>query len=108
MKIGNISTTHKGWLVGDFPKAIFRTQDFEVAHHSHREGEIGQIHTHHHSTELTYIVSGLLIASGYVLGAGHTFIYEPYEIAEVEFMKDTELIVIKWPSVPDDKHTFEE
>jgi hypothetical protein len=32
------------------------------------------------------------------------FIHEPNEIADAEILKDVELIVIKWPSVPSDKY----
>ena len=32
------------------------------------------------------------------------WIYEPNDIADVSFIKDTELIVIKWPSIPSDKY----
>jgi hypothetical protein len=48
-------------------------------------------------------VSGELIASGKHLQAGDMWIYEPNEISEVEFLLDTDLIIIKWPSIPSDK-----
>ncbi len=36
------------------------------------------------------------------------FVYEPGDIADVEFLEDTNLIVVKWPSVPSDKYMVEE
>jgi len=34
------------------------------------------------------------------------FVYYPKEVAEVTFLEDTDLIVIKWPSVPSDKYNL--
>ena len=54
--------------------------------------------------EVTYIVKGRLNASGKVLKTGDMFVYHPDEVADVMFLEDTDLIVIKWPSVPNDKY----
>ena len=95
-----------GWLVGNFEPSLFKNTHVEVAHHTHDKGYIGDRHTHKIATELTYIVRGELVASDHHLVAGDIFIYYPNEVADVEFLEDTDLVVIKWPSVVDDKYVI--
>ena len=97
-----------GWFIGDFEPSVFKNPFFEVAHHHHLAGFIGKKHYHKIAPELTYIVKGSLIASGVRLESGDIFIYEPNEISEVTFLEDTDLIVVKWPSVPSDKYDIED
>ena len=44
------------------------------------------------------------MVSGKNLKAGDMWIYEPNEISDVEFLEDTELIIVRWPSIPSDKY----
>lgn len=104
MDVSNIKDFKNGWFIGNFQPSIFRNPFFEVAHHQHKAGYTGQQHTHKVATEVTYIVKGYLTASGTPLSAGDMFTYYPNEIANVQFHEDTDLIVIKWPSVPNDKY----
>ena len=94
MKVFNIKDFWKGWIIGDFEPSIFKNQFFEYP----------PKHTHKIATEVSYIIKGELIASGKNLRKGDMWIYEPNDIADVSFIKDTELIVIKWPSIPSDKY----
>ena len=32
------------------------------------------------------------------------WIYEPWDISDVEFLEDTDLMIIRWPSIPSDKY----
>ncbi len=107
MKIHNIEDFTKGWIVGNFDPVVYKNPHVEVAHHFHEKGFVGEKHTHKIGTELTYIVRGSLVASGEKLITGDMFIYYPEEVACVEFLEDTDLIVIKWPSVADDKYMVE-
>lgn len=104
MDVSNIKEFKGGWFIGNFEPTLFKTKDFEIAHHKHPAGYLGQLHTHKIATEVTYIVKGYLTASGIPLSAGDMFTYYPNEIANVQFHENTDLIVIKWPSVPDDKY----
>jgi quercetin dioxygenase-like cupin family protein len=104
MDVFNIEDFREGWFIGNFTPSIFKNPFFEVAHHKHTAGTVGKPHTHKISEEVTYIVKGCLNASGVVLKSGDMFIYHPNEVADVVFLEDTDLIVIKWPSVPNDKY----
>lgn len=44
------------------------------------------------------------MAEGLTLGPGDIFIYEPFDVADVTFLEDTNLIIIKTPSLPGDKY----
>ena len=105
MKTYNIDNMTKGWFIGDFEPSVFKNPFFEVAHHKHEAGYVCDRHTHKVAQELTYIVSGKLIASGKTLSSGDMFLYEPNDIAEVEVIEDVDLVVVKWPSVPSDKYS---
>jgi hypothetical protein len=104
MDVFNIKDFKNGWFIGDFQPSIFKNPFFEVAHHQHKAGYCGPLHTHKIAQEVTYILKGKLVASGKLLTDGDMFVYHPNEVANVMFVEDTELIVIKWPSIPSDKY----
>jgi len=104
MKFYNIKDMIRGWFIGNFEPSILKTSDFEVGHHFHVTGSEGQNHYHKVTTELNYIVSGKVKVSNKVCEEGDFFMYEPNDVTDVKFIKDTHLIVIKWPSVPSDKY----
>jgi len=39
-----------------------------------------------------------------ILKSGDIWIYEKNEISDVQFLEDSELMVIRWPSIPTDKY----
>lgn len=105
MKTYNIKNMTNGWFIGDFDPSVFKNCFFEVAHHQHAKGYKADLHTHKIAQELTYIVKGKLNVSGTILSDGDMFVYEPYEMADVEVLEDVDVIVVKWPSVPSDKYS---
>ncbi len=100
----NIKDYKGGWFVGDFNPSLFKNPFFEVGHHNHKKGCETFPHTHKVTTELNYIVSGELKVNGKLMSAGDMWIYEPNEISNVEFLEDSDLIVVRWPSIPSDKY----
>ena len=106
MDVYNIKNFKNGWFIGNFEPSIFKNPFFEVAHHFHAKGYTGPLHTHFVAEEVTYIVKGSLVASGKKMTAGDMFVYHPKEVADVTFLEDTDLIVIKWPSVINDKYNI--
>jgi len=104
MDVANIKQFTNGWFIGAFDPAMLKTNQFEIAHHFYPKGFRGTPHTHKIATEYNYIVTGKLVANGKDLMAGEFFIFNPYEVANVEFLEDTNLIIVKTPSVPGDKY----
>jgi hypothetical protein len=107
MIIDNIKNMSNGWFIGDFQPSIVKTNLFEIGHHHYKKGFVGQKHIHKIATEINYIIKGKLIASGKELTSGDIWIYEPEEISDVTFLEDTDLIIIKHPSITDDKYLVE-
>jgi quercetin dioxygenase-like cupin family protein len=107
MTVFNISDMKNGWFIGNFEPSIFKNCFFEIAHHVHPAGYITPRHFHKIAQELTYIIKGKLIVENKVLQAGQMFLYEPNEIANVKVIEDADLIVVKWPSIPQDKYMEE-
>lgn len=107
MKIHKINDMTKGWFIGDFEPSVLKTKDFEVGHHKHKKGDPTHNHYHKESTEINVIITGKMIVNGKELSKGDIFSFEPYEVAEAEFLEDTELIVVRNGSAPNDKYSAE-
>lgn len=104
MLLDNIKSYTNGWFIGNFEPSLLKTKDFEIAHHFYPKDFVGEHHTHKVAMEYNYIISGKLNASGNILGNGDIFIYEPFDISNVIFIEDTNLIIIKVPSIINDKY----
>lgn len=106
MKFHKITDFINGWFIGDFEPSLLRTANFEIAHHHYKKGVISTPHTHLVASEYNYIVCGkvYLPTEDRYLESGDMFIYEPKEVSNVEFLEDTDLIIIKVPSLPTDKY----
>lgn len=107
MRTAHIKDFKMGWFIGNFKPTLLSTCRFEVAHHFYTKGFKGVPHIHKVATEYNYIIRGKLIASGQEFGAGDFFIYEPHEVSEVEFLEDTDIVIVKTPSMPGDKYDVE-
>mgnify|MGYP000028056896 CR=1 FL=1 len=94
---------HNGWFIGNFPKAVFQTEDFEVCYRTCAAGSRGDSHYHEKLTEVTLIASGKVLTNGQIYTAGDIYILEPNEISQTEYLEETVVITIKTPSVPGDK-----
>lgn len=111
MQIFNISDFKLGWFIGDFEPNVLRTKDFEIAHHTYPKDFKSEPHYHKVATEINYIVRGsLMMATGggwMELKRGDGFIFRPGEFYSVEYLEETDLIVIKAPSVIGDKYLID-
>lgn len=104
MKVGKLSDTFRGWVIGDFEPSLLRTKDFEVGVLKHPKGEKWPAHYHKISTEYNILVSGSMKLCDIELVAGDTFILEPFEIADPLFHEDCTIVCIKVPSDTKDKY----
>lgn len=92
----------RGWFIGDFPEAVFRTKDFEVCWQTNTRGHADS-HIHNVITEITLVVSGRVLTNGTIYGPGDIYIFEPGDISQTEYLEETTVLTVKTPSVPSDK-----
>lgn len=107
MKISRIEDTVKGWFIGDFPAAAFNSKDFEVSWRIHPAGESWDLHYQEKAYEINLLISGEMILNNKKLVSGDVFILEPYEITDVEFIRECSVVCVKTPSLPNDKIVVE-
>lgn len=104
MDIHRLTEFKDGWICGDFEPSILRTKFFEVGYHNYLKGHKSDGHYHAIMKEINVILKGKVWVDTEVLTDGMIWTVEPNEILETEFLEDTELLIIKSPSVPGDKH----
>ena len=93
----------RGWFIGDFPEAVFRTKDFEVFWQTNPRGHAVS-HYHKEITEITLVVSGRILTNGTIYRQGDIYIFEPGDISQTEYLEETSVLTVKTPSIPSDKY----
>jgi hypothetical protein len=93
----------RGWFIGDFDRAAWRTKDFEVTYQKNPRSQTAT-HVHKISHEITLVISGSQVCNGELFSAGEICILEPGDISQIEYLEETEVVTIKVPSVPGDKY----
>lgn len=94
----------RGWFVGQFERAVFKTAACEVAYQFNYKGERSLPHTHRIATEINLIASGKVNISGQVFEAKDIIILEPGDVCECNYLEDTYTVVVKIPGVLGDKY----
>ena len=92
----------RGWFIGDFDSAVHRTKDFEVCYQYNLRGKPAT-HVHKEITEITLVISGRTVVNGEMFIAGDIHVLYPGDISQIEYLEDTQIVVIKTPSIPTDK-----
>ncbi len=103
MDILKMENMKGGWFIGNFEQTAFKTDQFEVCYKHHVKGEKWDTHYHKEGTEINYLVSGKMIIQNKELNTGDIFILHPFEIANPDFIEDCVVLIIKTPSILDDK-----
>jgi quercetin dioxygenase-like cupin family protein len=106
MKIFKLKDMYKGWFVGNFEPSVFQTSLFEVGTTFHPKGSEWDIHYHKKGTEITWLIKGKIKIQDKILETGDIFVIYPWEIANPEFLEDSEVLVIKTPSDVKDKYVI--
>lgn len=104
MNVTKITDYVRGWFIGNFEPSLLKTKDFEVGLLRHSKGENWPAHYHKQSVEYNVLVSGRMIVHGRELNSGDVFVFEKGEIADPQFLEDCVLVVVKVPSIPNDKY----
>ena len=103
MIVYNLEDMYKGWFIGDFEPSTFKTNLFEVGTTIHPKGSKWDIHYHKKSIEITWLIKGKIKIQDRILKTGDIFVMYPWEIANPEFLEDSQVLVIKTPSDTTDK-----
>lgn len=104
MTVDKLSKYFKGWLCGNFDLSLFRTLDFEVAIKKYNKGDFEKLHHHLYATEYTIIAQGKVRMNNIEYITDDIIIIEPTESTDFEALEDTITVVIKTPSVKNDKY----
>lgn len=94
----------KGWFIGNFSPSIVQSKDVEAAVKIYKAGEYESEHYHKVATEITVIVSGTVQMMGKEHGCGDILLIEPGETTDFLALTDTVTVVLKLPSVRNDKY----
>ncbi len=87
MKIHNlVDSGERGWFVGDFDRAIWRTDAYEVAYQFSTKGSVGPRHVHRIARELNLITSGCVRVNDVIVRTGEMYEVAPGEAVECEYL----------------------
>ena len=97
----------RGWFMGDFDPSILRTDLFEVGYKHHHAGEGWPAHFQRIAVEYNVLIQGRMAIGEDTFNDGDIFVIPPGEVVKPIFLSDCELIVVKVPSLPEDKVVVE-
>ena len=109
MKINNIKNFTNGWMIGNFNPSLLKNEHFEFGYKKIiKETHIDDPHYHKIITEYNFILNGKILIKGenfnHIFNSGDIFIIEPNEIYTWTILEDTDLFIIKTPSIINDKY----
>jgi len=104
MKKHNLDDMIGGWFIGHFEPTILKTDDFEVAVKIYKKGDYEENHYHKIATEYTLIMDGDVIMSGENYSSGDIVVIKPNESTDFRALTDVKTVVVKTPSVANDKY----
>ena len=103
-KLRHSDTGERGWFIGNFDQAAVKTKVFEVCWQGNPAGAKDTPHFHKIITEVQLIIKGRMIINGVEFGPGDIYVSDPGEHYYGEYLEDTEVVAIKFPSIPTDKY----
>jgi mannose-6-phosphate isomerase-like protein (cupin superfamily) len=104
MQIHKLSNFTKGWFIGDFEPSLFPNQDFEIAIKYYKAGDDELAHHHKVAVEYTVIAKGKVLMNGTEINEGEIVTIAPNEVTDFKVLEDTITVVVKLPSVKNDKY----
>ncbi len=108
METFNINNFTKGWIIGNFEPTLLKTDDFEVSIKRYSAGDYEKSHHHKVATEFTVIVEGVVEMNNITYIKNDIIKVTPNESTDFECLTDVITVVIKTPSVNNDKYINEQ
>ncbi len=103
MKSYRLEEFVKGWVVGNFEPSLFINETVEVGVKNFQAGEYEASHKQLIATEITIVTDGEILLGGIAFSKGEIALIPPGEFADFLSITDSTLVVLKFPSIPDDK-----
>jgi hypothetical protein len=92
MKIHTINEpVDQVWFIGNFPRAIWKTDVFDVVYRFVTKGTVGPIHFHRSTKEMNLVTQGCVRVNKVVLHVGDVYEAEPGEAVECEYIEDNQI-----------------
>jgi hypothetical protein len=104
LKLNNLKKFFKGWYIGNFSPTLFKTDQFEIAVKKYKKGEIEEKHFHKLAAEYTLIVYGKVNMNGIIYKKNDIITIEPNHSTDFIAMKKSCTVVVKIPSIANDKY----
>jgi len=104
LKKYSLSQMVGGWFVGDYSPTVLRSGEFEVAVKFYDKGDREGSHHHKRAEEITVIASGKVRMRDQEFTQGDIILIPPGESTDFEALEATTTVVVKRPSVMDDKY----
>ena len=104
MRVNHLDDMVKGWFVGDFDPVVMRTSQFEVGVKKYKKNDYESRHYHKIATEMTVIITGEVVMNGIAYDAGKIIVIEPGDETDFRAITDAVTVVVKVPSVLNDKY----
>lgn len=103
MELSKIKDFIGGWFIGNFEPSLDNRDDFEVSVKYYKAGDIEKRHLHKLAVEYTVIAKGRVRMNNEVIEEGTIVKIDKNESADFEVLEDTITLVVKTPSVKNDK-----
>ena len=104
VRTSKLSEMIGGWFVGNFSPSILTSAAFEVAVKSYKAGDYEEWHVHRVGTEITLIINGQAEMDGKILENGDIILLEPGYGTSFRALTDLKTVVVKTPSIANDKY----
>jgi len=95
-----------GWFIGNFSPAIENREDFEISVKYYKAGDKEMRHLHKLAVEYTMIAKGRVKMNDQIIEEGTIVKIEKNESTDFEVLEDTITVVVKTPSVKNDKYAL--
>ena len=104
MKANNLSEMVGGWFIGNFEPSVLNSSDFEVSVKYYKEGDVERSHLHKLAIEITVVVDGSIEMCNEVFGKGDIIMLEKGEATSFRAITNAVTVVVKTPSITNDKY----